>query len=345
MEVDAAASGFEGSDRTRFYGEILERLAALPKMEGAAFTTRFPLGLGNVIRSFEVPGTPPPPDADHHRLELTHVSPDYLAVMGIPLVRGRGFLPSDDAAGAPVVVVSQAAADRFWPGQDPVGRVIHAGGDPETSWTVVGVVGNVRIWSRTEPPRPYLYFPAAQHPAPTSATFVARGSGSAPALARRLAEAARDTDPDAFVVDLRTMESHLAGSLFLPRMAAALIGSLATLALVLASVGLWGIVSYGVSRRTRELGVRMALGAERRRIVGLVMRGGLVSVGVGAVIGLAGAAAVARILDRFLIGIDGWDLPTFASVPVVLVGVALLAAYLPALRATRVDPVEALGSD
>ncbi|NNF28934.1 MAG: FtsX-like permease family protein, partial [Gemmatimonadetes bacterium] len=157
--------------------------------------------------------------------------------------------------------------------------------------------------------------------------------------------AARRVDPDLFIVDAGTMSEHLQYSRFLPQMAALLVGAFAALALTLASVGLWGIVSYGVSRRTRELGIRISLGAERSRITRLVMQAGLVSVGVGALIGLVGAVVAARLVERFLIGVGGRDPITFVAVPLVLAGVAFLAAYLPARRANRVDSIEALRAD
>ena len=160
-----------------------------------------------------------------------------------------------------------------------------------------------------------------------------------------MADAARRVDPDLFIVDARSMAEHLRYSRFLPQMAALLVGAFAALALTLASIGLYGIVSYGVSRRTRELGIRISLGAERSKITALVMRSGLMSVGVGALIGLGGAVVAARLVERFLIGVEGWDPLTFLAVPLVLAAVAFLAAYMPARRANDVDPIEALRAD
>ena len=345
LNVDAASTGYAPEEMVGLYENIEREIRDNSLVQEVGMGYRLPLALGNVNRAFEIPGVAPPENDDFHLLELSYVTAPYFEVMGIDLLRGRNFTTADDTTGAPVVIVSQAAAQRFWPGENPTGRIIQAPNNPERSWSVVGVVADAKIWRVTESPRPYLYFPVSQASSPGIMHFVARGSGSPDALARQMAEAARRVDPDLFIVDARTMTEHLQYSRFLPQMAALLVGAFAGLALTLASVGLYGIVSYGVSRRTRELGIRISLGAERSRITRLVMRAGLVSVGVGALVGLVGAVVAARLVERFLIGVEGWDPATFLVVPLVLAGVAFLAAYLPARRANRVDPIEALRAE
>ena len=345
LNVDAASTGYEPEEMAGLYEAIEREIRQNQSIRDVGMGYRLPLALGNVNRGFEIPGVAPPENADYHLLELSYVTAPYFDVMGIDILRGRNFTSADDTTGAPVVIVSQAAAQRFWPGEDPTGRIMHAPNNPERAWSVVGVATDAKIWTVTEPPRPYLYFPVAQAASPGIMNFVARGAARPDVLARQMAEAARRVDPDLFIVDARSMTEHLRYSRFLPQMAALLVGAFAALALTLASVGLYGIVSYGVSRRTRELGIRISLGAERSRITRLVMRSGLVSVGVGALVGLVGAVVAARLVERFLIGVGGWDAPTFLAVPLVLAGVAFLAAYLPARRANRVDPIEALRAD
>ncbi len=345
LNVDAASSGYPPEEMAGLYERIEVEIRTIPEIREVGLSYRLPLALGNVNRAFEIPGVAPPENADFHLLELSYVTPEYFDVMGIEMLRGRSFTTADDTAGASVVILSQAAAQRYWPGEDPTGRIIHAPRNPEQSSMVTGVVGDVKIWTVTEPPRPYLYFPVAQAGSPGIMNFVARGAARPEVLARQMAEAARRVDPDLFIVDARTMGQHLQYSRFLPQMAAVLVGAFAALALTLAAVGLYGIVSYGVSRRTRELGIRLALGAERGRIVALVMKSGLISVFAGAVVGLIGSILTAKLVERFLVGVAGWDPLTFLVVPLVLAGIALLAAYMPARRANEVDPMEALSAD
>ncbi|NNM34081.1 MAG: ABC transporter permease [Gemmatimonadetes bacterium] len=345
LNVDAASTGYEPEAMAGLYENIEREIRNNTLIQDMGLASRLPLALGNVNRGFEIPGVAPPENGDFHLIELNYVTAPYFEVMGIELLQGRNFTTADDTTGAPVVIVSQAAAQRYWPGEDPTGRIIHAPSNPERSWSVVGVAADAKIWTVTEAPRAYLYFPVSQAGAPGIMNFVARGGAPPDILAREMAEAARRVDPDLFIVDAGTMSEHLQYSRFLPQTAALLVGAFAALALTLASVGLWGIVSYGVSRRTRELGIRISLGAERSRITRLVMQAGLVSVGVGALIGLVGAVVAARLVERFLIGVGGWDPITFVAVPLVLAGVAFLAAYLPARRANRVDPIEALRAD
>jgi predicted lysophospholipase L1 biosynthesis ABC-type transport system permease subunit len=226
-----------------------------------------------------------------------------------------------------------------------VGRVLHPDGDPEEELHVVGVVEDARIWSLTEPPRPYLYIPAAQGHAWGRYHVVARGDGSPAALAGRIRDAAESLEPRIFVSDVGTMDQHLAFIYFLPRLAAVALLLVGVLAAAMACVGLYGMVGYSVARRTREMGIRMALGAERGRVVALVVRNGLLLVAVGGAVGLGLALATGSLVERFLIGVSGVDPLALLGAPLLLAALAALAAWVPARRAAAVDPVEALRSE
>jgi putative ABC transport system permease protein len=210
---------------------------------------------------------------------------------------------------------------------------------------VVGVVGDVKLWSLTETPRPYFYVPARQHSAYGTYHLVARGRAPAPELAASVRDEARALDPDIVLSDVGTMATHLNYIFFLPRMAALLLSVLGVMALGLAALGLSGMVSYAVARRTREVGIRLALGAERRRVVALVMRGAVVVVVAGGACGLVAAVALGRLADRFLIGVGALDPLALVAVPLALTAVAAVASYVPARRVSRVDPVLALRAD
>lgn len=324
--------------------DALARIEALPEVRVAALTTRLPLDLGNWVGFFDVPGVAPPAGRDEHRIEYTSVSAGYLDAMDIDLVEGRGLNEADRADQPSVALVSRALARQFWPGESAVGRTLVPSSDPGRPITVVGVVDDVKIWSLQEAPRPYMYRPYAQAPS-TFVNVVVRGNAVPAALARSATEALQQADPDLFVANANSMQDHLGYTFFLPRMGATLIGAVALLALILSAIGLWGLVSYGVARRTREMGIRISLGAGVASVIGLVVRRGLVLAAVGAVLGLGASLIVGRLLEPWLIGVQPVDPLTLIGVPALLMVVVALAALLPARRAGRVDPVQALRSD
>jgi predicted permease len=345
VTVEAWASDLTPEEQTAFAGELFRRVREMPDVRTAGLTTRLPLDLGVTNRGFTIPGVEPPPDRDRWILELAYVSPGYFETMGIRRVEGRTVEDRDRAGERPVVVVTRAAAERFWPGESAVGRVLHRDGDPEDQLHVVGVVEDARIWSLTEPPRPYLYVPAAQGYSWGRYHVVARGDGSPAALAGRIRDAAESLEPRVFVSDVGTMDQHLAFIYFLPRLAALALLLVGGLAVVMACVGLYGMVGYSVARRTREMGIRMALGAERGRVVALVVRKGLLLVAVGGAVGLGLALATGSLVEGFLIGVSGLDPAALLGAPLLLAVLAGVAAWLPARRAAAVDPVEALRSE
>jgi putative ABC transport system permease protein len=345
VTVESGANEYTTADAAAFIEELERRLGARPAVGSLGITTRMPLDLGVSILSFDIPGVDPPPDQNRHRVEFTSVTPGYFGTMGIRLREGRDFSASDREGAQNVVILSQAAADRYWPGESAVGRVLYRSGETKDPLVVAGVVGNAKIWSLGEAPKPFAYLPFFQGNENTSFFVVATGTAPPAELAALVRDEARAIDPDIFLTSVETMDDHLGYVYFLPRIAAGLLALIGTLALVLACVGLYGMVSYGVSRRTREMGIRLALGAERGSVVGLVLRGGMTLVAAGGLAGLTLSVGLGQLTDRFLIGVTGLDPLALLAAPLLLGGVAAAAAYIPARRAARVDPVRALRSE
>lgn len=319
-----------------------ERVAAIPGVEGVGTIDNLhlnPLSVNNV--GVNVDGFEPPEGQGSFTVDRAAVDAGFFASVGIPLVRGRNFGDADVEGAPPVAIVNEAMAERFWPGEDPVGRVFRTD-DGEV--TVVGVARNAKIRSLGEEPRPFVYFPYAQEYS-SFLWLVARTRGDADRTLIEVLSAARAIDPDLMILQSRTMERHLAAILLPARLSAMVFSAFAALALVLASIGIYGVVSYAVTRRSREVGIRLSLGAQPGSVVRLLMGTGVRLVAGGLAIGLALAAATARLLEGFLFGVAAMDPFTFLSTPLLLGLVGVLAAYLPARRATRVDPMVALRSE
>jgi predicted permease len=258
--------------------------------------------------------------------------------MEIPLLRGRDFTHRDNEDGVQVAIVNESFAARYWKGEDPIGKRIDYG----TGWvTVVGVARDSRYRRLVEPPSPMLFRPVLQSYHPSSYIHVRTGSDPR-ALASAVQVVVRSLDPNLPVFNIQTLETHIGASSFQQRLAGSLLGVFGMLALTLAAVGLYGVISYAVGQRTREIGIRVALGAQDRDIVRLVVRLGLGLAMFGVAIGLAAAVALSRLLSGLLFGIPPTDPITYIAVAAMLTSVALLASYVPALRATRIDPMAAL---
>jgi predicted permease len=345
VTAETWANQYSDEQQRTFVDDVRRRVSQQPGVTGIAATRRLPLDLGTTNVALDIPGVEPPPDANHIVVELTEVSPGYFSVMGIPILEGRGFNSDDGPDDEPVVVISQAMARRYWPGESAVGKVVGLDADPDKQAVVVGVVGNVKIWSLTEGPRPYLYAPIAQRGGYGTIHFVARGALPVRELAGEIRDAAKQVDPAVVLSKVGTMTDHLGYIFFLPRMAALLLSLMGALALILGAVGLYGMVSYAAARRTREMGIRLALGADRAGVVALVVRGGLAVVTIGGVLGIAGALALGGAVRGFLVGVDAQDPVALLAAPVTLGVVAVLATWSPARRVSRADPVAALKSE
>jgi putative ABC transport system permease protein len=342
MEVTIPRSRYAERERqAEFFERVMRRVRALPGVEAAGATTNLPLSGTDMDYALREQGRDADPD---HPMEahFRAVSHDYLATLGVPLLRGRALSSRDDATAPPVVVINEAMAGRYWPGEDPIGRRIAVGRRSGGFWReIVGVVGNVRSLSVRQEPAPELYAPFAQEPFPFM-RFVVRARGDRRSLSDQLRRAVWAIDPEQPVVAIRPLTDFVDSTLAADRLHAELLGAFALLALVLAAVGLYGVMAYTVAQRTTEIGVRMAMGAERRNILGLVLGDAAKIVAWGAGLGLVGALGLTRLLTTFLYDVTPTDPATFAAVIATLTVVALLASYVPARRAARVDPMEAL---
>jgi len=341
--VDVAQKGYDEAKGRAFFDELLRRAKALPGVQSASLAFSVPLGYYSVNAYLEIEGQPPTTKSIRPFAGYNTVSPEYLDTMRPRLLKGRFVSAQDDEHGQKVAVINQALARRFWPDQEPIGKRFRST-DLKNEWLeVVGVVQNSKVQGIFSDPEPYFYVPIAQHYKSLRALQV-RTAGDPAALAPLLTREIRALDPDLPVFDVVTMERMIQGpnGFFLIRMGAMFGGTLGLLGLMLALVGVYGVVSYAASQRTQEIGVRMALGASRREIMRLVLGRGLVLIGVGVAVGIAAALSVSHLVANLLFSVSPVDPATFIGVPVILAVMALAASYVPAFRATRIDPAIAL---
>jgi len=320
-----------------------EQAGALPGITRVGSSEMLPIGMSYQETNFDVPGVPPPAGEEHFSMGYNVVSPGYFQVMGIEIVSGRPLTEADKEGAEPSIIISQAAARRLWPGENPLGREIQPT-HRDHSYRVVGVARDTKVWNIGEEYRPYVYFSNRQYPI-NSVQLVARGTVPDPQIAAQLRQLVNEVDPRLVLMESKTMKEHLAFALFPPRMAALLLGVFGALALILATTGLYGTVAFSVSRRSREMGIRLSLGAATGKVVGMVLRGAMGLVAVGVIIGVILSLGLAQAIQGFLYGVGATDPVTFLGVPLILMGVALVAALVPARRASRVDPVRALKSE
>jgi predicted permease len=331
--------------RVGFYHAALQRVRALPGVRAAAFVSILPLNNRNNTESFHIVGKPDPSPTRGFSAVFNIASAGYFRMMGIPIRGGREF-EERDAAGAPdVAVINEAAARAFWPGESPLGRqiVLPINNEASRILTVVGVVGDVRQASLGIPPRPEIAISPMQSRLPgSSVTIVAQTEGDPKALTGSLRAAVHSANPLVPISLIATVDDVVSNSIVEPRLYATLLGAFALLALVLACVGLYGLIAYSVSQRRHEFGVRVALGAAQSTIMRLVVGEGLHLAAAGVGIGLVVAVAATRLLVGLVVGVEPQDPVTFAAVTFVLLAATLLATYIPARRAARVDPIAAL---
>ena len=327
------------AQQSAFYDQMLDKVRAIPGVISVAGVSVLPLTGQNMVIGFALEGEPrgdgiPSP----HGEMLDVVTTDFFSVMKIPLKMGRSFTEADDSTAPPVIIVNEAFAKKYWPGENPIGKRVSAGYNSDSLRAVIGVVGNVRRLALDTDPAPAMYL--TEHQASYSGlTLVVRTRDNATNVPAALGHALVSLDPDQSLGTIRTMENVLARSLAQQRFSASLLGIFAMIALALSAVGIFGVMTAMVTQRTRELAVRLALGAHPRKVLQLVMSHGASLAGIGIVIGLFGAFALSRVVAGMLYNVSASDPRTLLGVSLLLAAVALLACYIPARRATRLDPI------
>jgi putative ABC transport system permease protein len=337
----------------RFNDRLIERIRSLPGVEAAALGSNIPFDDNEWDSSFHLTGTPPYPPGERPEAEVNHVTPDYFRVMGMPLLSGRAFT-EDDRAGRPrSVIIDETLAQKYFPGKDPIGQQMDDNRTDEKNpppLTIVGVVPRTRNEAAGEDNVeqyhwPQMTFAADQVPNRGNMLLVRVKSGNPLALVPAIKRELQGLDPDQAFASISTMEGNIAKSLGSRRMMMSLLSAFATIALALASVGLYGVMALTVTQRTRELGIRLALGAQRGDVFRLVLTQGMLLVFAGLTIGLVAVVGAERGLQSLLYGVGGFDVPALILALFALATVALIACWLPARRATRVDPIEALRAE
>ncbi len=331
-------------DEGRVYKQtLMERFEQLPGVEAVGAIGNIHLNaLSAYNYDINVDGVEPPPDREFYSVDYTAIDEGFFDAAGIRLLQGRNFDGSDLPDSPQVAIINEAMADKFWPGQDPVGQAIRRKNDEDL--TVIGVVSTAKIRSIGESPQSFIYRPYSQDYTPFL-NVLARTAIDPERTALDMLAAGRDLDPELWVWEAKTMDRYLAVQRLPARLSALILSAFAVLALALASIGLYGIVSYSVARRTREVGIRMSLGADSAKVIRMLMASGLKLVAIGGVIGLLMAFVAAKLVSGLLFSVSSFDLMTFLGVPLVLGAAAMLAAYIPARRASRVDPASALRTE
>jgi putative ABC transport system permease protein len=343
MQIALPSARYTQPEQIRnFYRELMNRVAVVPGVSEAGAVSVLPLSgagsSGTVTLDNPAVDSEPAPEADQRI-----ATPGYFEAMGIGVVRGRTFEATDNETAAPVAIIDESLAEKFWPGEDPIGRRIKRGGAQSTfPWTtIIGVVRHVRDRTLEEPSRVQVYWPHAQVPL-VFMSLAVKSNLPALSLTKTIQSEVVSLDPDQPVFSIRTMEELTATSVLRRRLVMALLTSFATIALVLAAVGIYGVISYWVTQRSQEIGIRMALGAHRLHVLKLVIGQSMPVLLLGVLLGLAGAFALTRLMGGLLYEVSTTDVGTFVAYAAGLALVGLIASYVPAHRATQVNPIKAL---
>ncbi|MGH9780734.1 MAG: ABC transporter permease [Candidatus Acidiferrales bacterium] len=326
-----------GAPIADFYTQALQRIRTIPGVKYAAITNNFPLSDAEITLTIDGAKDASGMSSQQVKTELKDITPGYFRAMGIPLLAGRSFTALDTAASAGVAIISRNLARRYWPGGDAVGKRLYG------KVVIVGVVGDTVQSSLRSEPMPTVYRPYAQQPLwAFMATLVIRAKGDPLDLVQAIRSAVWEIDGDQPIIEFRTMNDVMKESVWQPRFSASILGVLSLMAVLLSAVGVYGVLAYSVSQRTREIGIRMALGAQPRDVLRMVIGHGMALAAAGILLGLGGALALTRFLRSLLFEIKPTDPATFVVVALLLALVALVACYIPARRAMRVDPLVAL---
>ncbi|MEK6407641.1 MAG: ABC transporter permease [Acidobacteriota bacterium] len=339
--VDVGLHGYDETKGRNFFKQIVDRVKSLPGVQAASLAGPLPLDAYSNGARLSVEGAMPAYENERLSVNYSIVGPDYFQAMDTPIVEGRGFTEHDDQNAPGVVVVNETMARRFWPNESPIGKRLQLGNALSPFREVAGVAKDGKYFLLGEPPTEYMFVPHSQN-YDGKMTLIARTSGEPENLAGALRQEVANLDSELPVYGVKTMPRFLDRILSGPKSIAALATIFGLIALLMAAVGLYGVMSYSVAQRTREVGIRMALGAGRGAVLRLVLKEGLILVCAGIGIGLVAAAAISRLLGSMLYGISATDAGTFVTIPLLLALVALLASYVPARRATKVDPMVAL---
>jgi predicted permease len=349
MSVDPTLNGYDETRSEQFYRLLRERAESVAEVEAASFAAPLPLdffaeSVGIAIEGRETRGE----EEDELVSLYSLVGPKYFETTGTAVVRGRDFTEQDDSSGRPVVIVNETFAELYWPGEDPLHKRLHLKGpmaerdSEKAAVEVIGIVADGKYRSLDENPIGYLFLPLYQRPATNAVTLLMRTTVHPLGAAGTLRAQVRAIDENLPVFDIGTMNEHIASSFMATQMAARIVGLFGVIGLALAAVGLYGIVSYTVSHRTREIGLRMALGATRAGTLALVVKQAAVVTLIGVTLGLGAGFALARVASSLLYGVSATDPTIFTSVTVLLLAVGLMASAVPAWRAMRIDPITAL---
>ena len=336
--VDLVPNGYTADTGRQFHRRLIEALTSVPGLQSYALARQLPLGIsGTSSMGVTVDGYTPRPDEEVN-IVYNIAGPRYFETMKIPLAAGREFGSVDTRESARVLIINETMARRYWPGREALGGRVRLGKEDHT---VIGIAKDIKYGQLNEAPMPYFYLALDQH-FTSQAVLHVRSSATPATVLAAIRDVVRTLDPNLPVYDARTVEEHMRSAVFAQRMAANLLGVMGILAVILAAVGLYGVIAYAVSQRTQEMGIRLALGAAPRDLLNMVLRQGMVMTGIGLAIGLALALAATSFMQSLLPGITPRDPLTFVSVPIFLMVIAMIAALIPARRAGSVDPLIAL---
>jgi putative ABC transport system permease protein len=344
MSIDLGLQGYDQTRGANFQRQIVERVRALPGVSGATLANYVPLSVNYSSTDIYLEGEELKRGANAPSAMYASIDVDYFATMGIPLLAGRDFTVQDKPDSTLAVIVNETFVRRLLPAakslDEAVGKRFSSqiGG---RKWQIVGIAKDGKYFSIGEAYQPFVYF-ALRQEYESSTTLLVRATGDSNAVLTAVRNAVQEMDASLPIFDVKTFEEHLGLSLFPARVAAGFLGAFGLVALLLAAIGIYGVTSYGVAQRTREIGIRIALGAARKDVILMIVRHGMVLTGIGIGIGIVGAIALTRLMEAVLYGISATDFVTFTSVSLILAGVVFVAGYLPARRAARVDPMRAL---
>jgi predicted permease len=343
ITMDPGLAGYNQTKAYELVESVLERVRALPGVQSASLAATVPMGPESMGNSLEIEGFAALPGQQAPSADYNVVSPGYFETMHIPLLRGRDINETDKQNSMRVAVINQAMAERFWAGKDPLGKQFRLKGDVNHPLEVVGVVKNSRTGDLLFPEGPYFYMALAQKPR-FSVTLQVRTTGDPESVARGIVALIKSLEPAMPLADVQTMRDALEtlNGLLLFQWGAGLAGIIGILGLTLAIIGVYGVVSYMATQRTHEIGIRLALGALPREILGMVLRQGMFIIALGTVVGIFAAFAIAQLVGHFLVGVSPTDPATYAGVALILALVALVACWIPARRVTKADPMAAL---